>query len=212
MLQLSLDWLTIESAIETIRELEDLVDIAEVGTPMIFDYGLDAVKMIKDSFPQMTVLADMKIMDAGKLETKMAGERKADIVTVMAAANNMTILSSIDEAHSLGIKVMVDLLGVSDNVKRAIELDRMGADYICLHTAYDIKSNPKRPVEDLVEIGKVLQKSKTAIAGGITLKNLESIMTGSPDIVIVGGGILDFENKRSIAEHFNKSCGLKNIK
>lgn len=209
MLQLSLDWLTRDEAIKTIAELYDVIDIAEIGTPMLFEYGLGAVKAVKDRFPEMKVLADMKIIDAGKLETLMAISNKADVITVMGAANDLTIKLAIEEAHAAGVEVMVDLLGVRAIKTRAVSLDAMGADYICFHTAFDLKSNETKPLEDLQDIKKSIHKSRIAVAGGITLQKMSAVETVSPDVVIVGGGIMNSEDRRAVTNKFYQYFGLR---
>lgn len=207
MLQLSLDWMNMEQAIETVRNLYNQIDIIEVGTPMIFDYGLACVERMKQLFPDKTVLADMKIIDAGKLETEMAVKMGADIITVMGAANNLTIRMAAETAHAGGKKVMVDLLGVEKIEEKTEALEQMGIDYICVHTAFDMKTESERPVNELERVKYVLHRGKTAIAGGITIKELEAVMANDPDIVIVGGGILNAPDRKKTAEKFYEVCG-----
>lgn len=63
-LQLALDLVDINGAIEVVKEVESHVDVVEIGTPVVINEGLKAVKEVKKAFPDMTVLADLKIMDA----------------------------------------------------------------------------------------------------------------------------------------------------
>lgn len=207
MLQLSLDWMNMEEAVDTVRRLYDRIDIIEVGTPMIFDYGLKCVGEMKKLFPQKIVLADMKIMDAGQQETAMAVKMGADIITVMGAANNLTIEMAVEAAHKGGKKIMVDLLGVDQIERKAIALEDMGVDYICVHTAFDMKQESDRPIEELERVKRVIRSGRTAIAGGITLKELDAVMAGAPDVVIVGGGILNSADLVETADQFYKVCG-----
>lgn len=196
-----------EEAVDTVRRLYDRIDIIEVGTPMIFDYGLKCVGEMKKLFPQKIVLADMKIMDAGQQETGMAVKMGADIITVMGAANNLTIEMAVEAAHKGGKKIMVDLLGVDQIERKAIALEDMGVDYICVHTAFDMKQESDRPIEELERVKRVIRSGRTAIAGGITLKELDAVMAGAPDVVIVGGGILNSADLVETADQFYKVCG-----
>ena len=50
-LQLALDQLDLSEAMRLIDELQDLIDIAEIGTPMIIAEGLSAVAAVKRRFP-----------------------------------------------------------------------------------------------------------------------------------------------------------------
>lgn len=200
MLQLSLDWMTLREAMETARSLQEYADIIEVGTPLLFDYGLDAVEQMKKACPGKAVLADMKIIDGGQGEVMMAVRRHADYITIMGAANDRTIEIATQAAHAHGVQVLVDLLGVADVRARALAVEALGVDYVCLHTAFDMRQLSDRPVEGLTQVKQVLTKAKTAIAGGITRNEIDQIMAARPDLVIVGGGILNAPDPAAAAK------------
>jgi len=65
-LQLALDFVELEEALGLLEKVHSFVDIVEIGTPTIIRYGVEAVRRVKQSFPQKLVLADLKIMDAGE--------------------------------------------------------------------------------------------------------------------------------------------------
>ncbi len=67
-LQLALDLVNIPEAIEIIKEVGEHIDIVEIGTPVINKEGLKAVAEVKAAFPNLEVLADVKIMDAAGYE------------------------------------------------------------------------------------------------------------------------------------------------
>ena len=64
-LQAALDTLTLEECLELLEETKGSIDIVEVGTPFVIEEGMIPVKVFKDKFPNIEVLADVKIMDAG---------------------------------------------------------------------------------------------------------------------------------------------------
>ena len=97
-LQLALDLCTIDEALAMLREVHDLVDITEVGTPMILRDGMAAVRAVKGQHPTMTVLADLKIIDAGEHEAALGVEGGADIITVLGAADDATIRGAVKAA------------------------------------------------------------------------------------------------------------------
>lgn len=199
-LQLALDLVNIPEAIELVKEVVEHIDIVEIGTPVVINEGLHAVKEMKKAFPSLTVLADLKVMDAAGYEVLKASEAGADIVTILGAAENATIRGAVLEAKKQGKKILVDMIAVKDIEKRAKELDELGADYICVHTGYDLQAAGKNSFEDLATIKKVVTHAKTAVAGGIKLETLEEVINAQPDLIIVGGGITGQEDKKSAAE------------
>lgn len=188
-LQIALDFVSIESAIEITGKVAESVDIIEAGTPFIIENGLRAVSEIKNAAPDKEILADLKIMDAGEHETAAAISAGADIVSVLAAADSATISACAAQAHKYGKKILVDMIGIRELEKRALEAEALGVDYICVHTAFDVQGGGKNPLSDLLRVSKVIKSAKAAVAGGIKLSNLPEIVKASPEIVIVGGGI-----------------------
>ncbi|WP_409305839.1 3-hexulose-6-phosphate synthase [Peribacillus sp. SCS-155] len=198
-LQLALDLVNIPEAIELVKEVEDHIDIVEIGTPVVINEGLRAVKEVKEAFPNLKVLADLKIMDAAGYEVMKASEAGADIVTILGAAEDESIKGAVDEAKKQGKKILVDMIAVKDLQGRAKELDEFGVDYICVHTGYDLQAVGQNSFEDLRTIKSVVKNAKTAIAGGIKLETLSEVIKAEPDLVIVGGGITGQDDKKAAA-------------
>lgn len=198
-LQLALDLVNIPGAIELVKEVEEHIDIVEIGTPVIINEGLRAVKEVKAAFPNLKVLADLKIMDAAGYEVMQASEAGADIVTILGVAEDMSIKGAVEEAKKQGKQILVDMIAVKDLAGRAKELDAMGVDYICVHTGYDLQAVGKNSFEDLQTIKSVVKNAKTAIAGGIKLETLPEVIKVEPDLIIVGGGITGQADKKAAA-------------
>lgn len=198
-LQLALDLVNIPEAIELVKEVEDHIDIVEIGTPVVINEGLHAVKAVKKAFPNLKVLADLKIMDAAGYEVMKASEAGADIVTILGTAEDMSIKGAVEEAKKQGKKILVDMIAVKDLAGRAKEVDALAVDYICVHTGYDLQAVGKNSFEDLQTIKGVVKNAKTAIAGGIKLDTLPEVIKVQPDLVIVGGGITGQTDKKAVA-------------
>lgn len=203
-LQLALDLVNIEEAIVLVKEVESFIDIVEIGTPIVINEGLHAVKAIKEAFPGLQVLADLKVMDAGGYEVMKASEAGADIITILGVADDSTISGAVAEAAKQGKKVMVDMINVKDIEARAKEIDGLGVDYICVHSGYDHQAAGKNSFEELAAIKRVVTNAKTAVAGGIKLDTLEEVIKANPDLVIVGGGITGVEDKPAVAAEMQR--------
>lgn len=203
-LQLALDLVNIPEAKELIKEVEAHIDIVEIGTPVVINEGLRAVKEIKDTFPHLKVLADLKVMDAAGYEVMKASEAGADIVTILAVAEDETIKGAVAEARKQNRQILVDMIGVKDIAARAKELDVFGVDYICVHTGYDLQAVGKNSFEDLNTIKRVVKQAKVAVAGGIKLATLPEVIQAQPDLVIVGGGITSTEDKQATAAEMQR--------
>ncbi|MEW4240676.1 3-hexulose-6-phosphate synthase [Bacillus sp. MB95] len=203
-LQLALDLVNISEAKEVVQEVQEYIDIVEIGTPVVINEGLKAVKEIKEAFPSLKVLADLKIMDAGAYEVMKASEAGASIITILGATNDSTIKGAVEEAQKQGTQILVDMINVKNLEQRAKEVDALGVDYICVHTGYDLQAEGETPFEQLQTIKRVVKNAKTAVAGGIKLNTLPEVVQSQPDLVIVGGGITSEKDKRNVAEEMKK--------
>ncbi|MBY0158740.1 3-hexulose-6-phosphate synthase [Paenibacillus lautus] len=203
-LQLAIDLVNIPEAKEVVKEVQEYIDIVEIGTPVVINEGLRAVKEIKEAFPNLDVLADLKIMDAGAYEVMKASEAGADIITVLGATDDSTIRGAVEEARKHGKKILVDMINVRNLEERAREVDVLGVDYICVHTGYDLQAEGENSFEQLRVIKNVVKKAKTAVAGGIKLATLPEVIEASPDLVIVGGGITGQADKRAAAAEMKR--------
>ena len=103
-LQIAMDDGDTAHLLDVAEKIHDVIDIFEVGTPVIMLEGCHAVKAVKDAYPHMCVLADSKIMDGGALECLYLCRAGADIVTVLAVSDNATIKEVLETAKEDLIK------------------------------------------------------------------------------------------------------------
>lgn len=188
-LQIAVDLMTEEQALRLADTIHDVIDIFEVGTPMIVRDGMHPVRRIKEKYPELTLLADTKIVDGGALECQDACHAGADIVTVLAMADNATIQGVTNTAHRYGRKAMADLIQVPNIADRARELIAMGVDYVCVHTAVDVQDQGRTPLEDLTVLLSAIPSKNAAVAGGITAATLPKYLDKKPAIIIMGGAL-----------------------
>ena len=203
-LQLAIDLVDTQGAIELVKEVGEYIDVVEIGTPVVINEGLRAVKEMKAAFPDLTVLADLKIMDAAGYEVSQAAAAGADIITILGAAEDESIKGAVEEAKKQGKQILVDMIAVKDIAARAKELDELNVDYICVHTGYDLQAVGQNSFEDLATIKSVVENAKTAIAGGIKMETLPEVIKAQPDLIIVGGGITGQEDKKAVAAQMQK--------
>ncbi|MCK4995375.1 MAG: orotidine 5'-phosphate decarboxylase [Thermoplasmatales archaeon] len=189
ILQVALDLLNEHRALAIAKDsVKGGADWLEAGTPLIKSEGMDVVRKLKELFPDKTLVADMKTMDTGAFETEMAAKAGADVVCILAAADDSTIIDALKSARKYGTKLMVDLIGVEDKVKRAKDLEKLGVDYLCMHVGIDEQMVGKKPVGILTSVVKNTN-IPLAVAGGINSETAANVVKAGASIVIVGGAI-----------------------
>lgn len=197
-LQVALDLLSIQAAKDMLEKVGRYVDIIELGTPLMISEGVEAVRQIKSLYPEKTVFADIKIMDGGAIMADIVFQAGADMVSVLAQANDATIKDVITAAKQYGGKVLVDMCAVQDIAARAKDIEPWGPDYICVHVGYDIQHTGADPVEEVKKLAGI--HCHKAAAGGIKLATFESACQSDIDDIIVGGGLFLAENPEACAK------------
>jgi 3-hexulose-6-phosphate synthase/6-phospho-3-hexuloisomerase len=164
------------------------IDWLEAGTPLIKSEGLNAVRELRRRFPQHTIVADMKIMDAGRIEVECAAKAGANLVDVLGAASDATIAECVQAGKNYGAKIVVDLISVPDPVARAIQVEALGADYITVHVAIDEQMTGRNPFEILRQVSQAVS-IPVGVAGGIHSGTAWQAVAAGAGFVIVGGAI-----------------------
>src|SRR5919202_3415936 len=144
IVQVSLDLTTIEEALDFAHmAVRAGVDWLEAGTPLLLGEGLHAVAALRSAFPDHPIVADLKTMDGGYLETQMMAGAGATHVVVMARAHPATIKQVVRAGREFGVKVMGDDLGTDDKPAACRMMQELGVDYIVHHTGYDERRDPE---------------------------------------------------------------------
>lgn len=160
----------------------------EAGTPLIKSQGIGIVSELKRIAPDKQIVADMKTMDTGYLETKLAAEAGADVVSILAVADDNTIKEAVRAGKEFGVKIACDLINVKNPVERAKELESFGVDYVCLHLGIDQQKKSDYPYPTLKALSEEISIPIMA-AGGLNDKKVEEVIKSGAEVIIVGGFI-----------------------
>jgi 3-hexulose-6-phosphate synthase len=199
LLQVALDFLSLDEALKVATAVRKHVDIIEAGTPLIKSEGIIAVSTLKKDFPEKQIFADLKIMDTGALEAMMAFDAGADMISVCARAPRETIRQAVEETRRWGKKIMIDLIGSNEWLLTARELRHFSPDYFCIHVAIDEQLERKWPFETLKDFKEEIHLPYS-IAGGIRPEDIPFIMPFKPSIIIVGSYITKSEYPEEAAK------------
>jgi 3-hexulose-6-phosphate synthase len=202
IVQISLDLTNIDEALETAAmAMRAGIDWLEAGTPLILAEGLHGVRKLREAFPGVPIVADLKTMDGGYLEAEMMAKAGATHVVVMARAHEETIKCVVNAGQDFGVKVMGDNLGCDDMVEAAKWLEGLGCDYVIHHIGYDerrgIAAKGNRMPSPLDQLREVVQAVKIPVqaVGGLSLEQaIHCPEYGAPLVVL--GAPLTIDNDR----------------
>ncbi|OUM44707.1 3-hexulose-6-phosphate synthase [Arthrobacter sedimenti] len=203
-LQVAIDLLTTEDALELAGKVAEYVDIIELGTPLIKAAGLSVVTAIKEAHPDKLVFADMKTMDAGELEADIAFKAGADLMTVLGTADDSTIAGAVKAAKAHNKGVVVDLIGVADKVTRAQEVRALGAKFVEMHAGLDEQAKPGFDLNGLLKAGSEA-RVPFSVAGGVKLATIGAVQQAGAEVAVAGGAIYGADDPALAAKELREA-------
>ncbi|HVP96388.1 bifunctional 5,6,7,8-tetrahydromethanopterin hydro-lyase/3-hexulose-6-phosphate synthase [Methanoregula sp.] len=210
-LQVAMDLVDMGKVAQVLKEVpqNDHV-IIEAGTPLIKKFGLNVIGEIRKFRPNAFIIADMKILDTGNLEARMAADATADAVVVSGLAPTSTIEKAIAEARKVGIYSIIDMLNVQ-NPAKLIEKLKVKPDIVELHRAIDTEETA-HAWGDIAAMKKAAGgKLLVATAGGIRVEVVKDALKAGADILVVGRGITASKDIEHAANEFIEQLNREEI-
>lgn len=193
-LQLALDDISTKNAISLLDKIHPFIDIIELGTPYLLKNGLSTIKEFKNRYPTNKILCDTKIIDGGALESEMTLSNGADYLTVLGISDIETIKECIAVTKKYNKQLVIDMICITKFKEYVNLFENMSADILAIHTGVDQQRLGRTPLDDLKEVSLYKKDCKISVAGGINSNNIDKYISLNPDIIIVGGGIIQSKN------------------
>lgn len=204
-LQITLDILELDQALEYLDEIAPYADIVEVGTPLSLMYGIEAVRKVKERYPELVVLDDIKLCDGGKRSSHACLSKGADMITVLGISDKATIQAGIEEANKLGKRTVVDMIHAENLEEKIKQADDLGAHVIGVHVGIDSQAHGENPLAALKIAKASVKRAEISVAGGLKDdRYLDQILEYKPDILVVGNGIRKAENPADTARRIKE--------
>lgn len=211
-LQVALDLDNLDAMERIIKDLPNRERILiEAGTPLVKKFGVGVISKIRELRPSAFIIADLKTLDVGRVEVKMAADETADAVAISGLGTIESIEKAIHETKKQGIYSILDMMNVKDFESKLKEIrDELKPDIILLHRNIDAESTLAESGADtsnMTEWGNIkaikeLTGSMVAVAGGITPSKVEEATEKGADIIIAGRYIIASGDVRRSAEDF----------
>lgn len=198
-LQIALDSQSLSEALETVRDVGDIVDILEIGTVLCLQDGMEPVRAIRALYPEKTILADTKCADAGKTVAKNCKDAGADWMTVICCATIPTMKAASQAIDQLQVELYGDW-----TFDQAEEWKNIGIEQVVYHQSRDaLLSGQTWGEKDLEKIKKLIDMGfKVSVTGGLDVETLDIFKGIDVYTFIAGRGIAKASDPRQAAVDF----------
>lgn len=200
LLQLALDK---PEHFSVLTRVKDLIDIVEVGTPVLKRFGVSAITTVRELTNEVPVLADTKTVDGGGFEADLVFGAGAMFMTVLSCASSATHEFVGQRASVFGACVIVDTITESGKP----QLLAPGASfpqsfgYVAVHAPSDMRLSGDSSTGHINAVAQMhLLGYRVSLAGGIGPKTLDAVLAVEPEILVVGSAITEAENPREVAQ------------
>jgi len=207
LLQLALDTYDLPSALAPLQQAAPYIDVIEVGTILCLSEGMGAVRIIRSLFPDKTILADVRIAEAGGIIAKMAFEAGADWVSVVSGAAPSTAEVVHDVARQHGGEVQIEL---SDGWtwKQAAHWRDIGIEQAIVHRSRDAEAQGELAwgSADLDNIRRLADMGyRVTVAGGVGVNDVSTFAGIPVHIFISGRAIRNASDPAAAAADFQEA-------
>ena len=213
-LQVALDLDNEEAMARIIKQLPNRERILlEAGTPLVKKFGVGIIGKIRELRPDAFIIADLKTLDVGRVEVKMAADETADAVAISGLGTIESIAKAIHETQKQGIYSILDMMNVAEFEKKLAKLpEDLKPDIVLLHRNVDMetyRAEHGEDTSDMTEWGNIKDikatlgnKGLIAVAGGIKPNNVEEAINKGANIIIAGRYIIGSRDVRRAAQDF----------
>lgn len=152
------------------------------------------------------VVADLKMMDRGETEVKIAARAGADAAVALGHAPIESLNAFVQNCEDLGLDAMIDMMNVENPLSVLRQLKKLPR-VVILHRGVDEETFNKEKQIPLHEIRRIKSNYDLliAVAGGDTLKEVQRAIFNDADIVVVWKAFFQSsKDTANLAEQFLK--------
>ena len=182
--------------------------VIEAGTPAIKRHGTDLlIPALRKVAPDALLVADLKTMDVGNLEARIAFRAGADVAAVLAIGGKTKIIEALSEAVRYDKAILIDFIDCEDPLAKLESLvkELEGNEnrvIFCLHRGISEQLKGRGIYEQkqlIAEAKKLAGRFLLFVAGGIKEGVAKDVAGAGADVCIAGSAIYNSANPKETA-------------
>lgn len=205
--------LDLPSAVETVRQVREYIDVIEVGTLLCLSEGMKAIRDLSSNYNNKTIVGDVRIVRAGGKIAEMVFDAGAHWVTVVSEAPIETIEAAVRVSQRYNGQVQIEL-GNDWDPEMARKWRDLGIEQLIYHSTAEVEEvggsvwtgQALNQIQEMAKMG-----FKVSVTGGIKPEVIP-VFAGIPVFAFIAGRAIwktgfpdqaafDFQN--AIAKNFH---------
>ena len=181
---------------EEVSEEQALRDLIDLGRDLFFGPMKEKNKIRENSKKEKIdfsyVVADLKTIDRGQTEVEIASRAGASAAIAMGQAPKETLDNFISACQYFGMDSMIDMMNVEFPLSVLRSLKKVPT-VVILHRGVDEESDNRQKMLPLHEIRRIKGNYDLmiSVAGGDTLREVQSSIFNDADIVVVWKSVFE---------------------
>ena len=170
------------------------VDWLEAGTPLLLAEGCAPSSRLRQRFPDHPIVADLKTMDGGYLETEMMAKAGGQPRRGDGPRARGHHPARRRRGRDFGVKVMGDNLAADDRDRACARwMEDLGVDFIVHHIGYDERRMIAglSPMDELDAVVRAVSIPVQAVGGLSIRQAIECPSRGAPLVVLGAPLVID---------------------
>ena len=205
-MQIALDRIPLDRAVDLTARVSPLADWIEVGTSLVKQFGQAGLERVVAAAGGTPVLADLKTVDDVAYEFELAFAAGARSVTVLGLAPEVTLDRAVEIAAAAGRELVVDLMGTGPELVARLAERLPDEVVLAAHVSKDAQGTGAR-VQD--QLGPWSHGRRLALAGGLTAPDLEALRDVPRLRVIVGSAVTKAPDALVAVRELRRAAGLE---
>ena len=185
-LQIALDRIPLDRAVQITTGVRGLADWIEVGTSLVKQHGMPGVARIVEAAGDTPVLADLKTADDARTEVLMAAAAGARSVTVLGLAGPATLATAIAVSQDCGIELMIDLMQLDEAARARVASVTPANAVLAAHVPKDAQTEH---TDATALLGNWAAGRRLALAGGLGVADVPAVAQWGDVRLIVGSAV-----------------------
>ena len=177
------------------------VDFIEVGDPLIKRIGLDAIRVVKETCPQVRVVAEMMSADWGRDQVTMAAQAGADAVLLIGPATTASVRAAAQAGLRLGVPVALDVSTAHGDAAWVRSMESAGVDALAVTTNIDLGVGGRTPLQEAQRIRR-WTRLPVLVSGGFSAADRSTLASPQWDVLVIG---------RSVTEAIDPASALRDL-